>query len=530
MTLSPQFSRLAAALAVLTLLVAGCSSSGASLGDPAQPGAARVTDPGSEDPDGEDPDGASTGARTPPDPALEEFYAQELSWSECNGEFECATLEVPVDYQEPDGETFELNLLKRPADGEPVGSLVVNPGGPGAPGTTYAQNSEFAFRSQLLEAYDIVGFDPRGTGESSPVDCLTDEELDDYLASDPSPDTKAEQRAFLAWSERFGDGCAERSGSIVGHVTTFEAARDMDVLRAALDDDQLDYFGASYGTKLGASYADLFPERVGRFVLDGAVDVSATSHDVNLQQGKGFETALRAYVEDCVSGGDCYLGKDVDESLATISDFLDQLDAEPLDSGDPDRPLTEGRGLTGIILPLYVQDYWSLLDDALAEALEGDGSQLLMLSDTYNSRSPGGGFADNSSEAIWAINCLDDPWAASRKEVVKSIPDFEDASPTLGRTFAWFDASCAGIEVSSSEEPREIRGAGAAPIVVTGTTRDPATPFEWAEALSEQLESGVLIERDGDGHTAYNAGNDCVDSAIEAYLIDGEVPEDGLKC
>lgn len=517
----------AAILAVLgiSLLLTGCAGDSSRLGDAAAPATAESP---SDGPTTESGDGQ---ARTAPDPALQEFYDQTLSWSPCQGDFECADLTVPIDYQDPTGDTIDLALLRRPADSErPLGSLVVNPGGPGAPGTTYASQAEQAFRQPLLDNYDIVGFDPRGTGESSPVDCLSDAELDDYLAADPSPDTTQEQEALIDWSSKLGKGCVANSGEIAGHVTTFEAARDMDVLRAALDDDQLDYFGASYGTKLGASYAELFPDRVGRFVLDGAVDVSASSHEVNLQQGKGFETALRAYVQDCVDGGDCYLGKDVDEGLGTITGFLEDLDAKPIDSGDPERPLTEGRGLTGIILPLYASEYWFLLDDALKAGLEGDGSQLSFLADTYSSRNTDGSFADNSSEALWAINCLDDPWSVGRQEVLKSVPEFERASPTLGRAFAWFDASCAGIDAKSSEEPREIDGSGAAPIVVTGTTRDPATPFEWAQALSKQLDSGVLIERDGDGHTAYNADNECVDEAIEGYLIDGTVPEDGLRC
>lgn len=516
------------AVAAAALLLAGCAGGGAELGSPATPSEESST---SESPSGSSsPDAGSGDARTAPESDLQRFYDQEISWSTCDGG-ECGQLEVPVDYADPGGDTIELALLRKPATGESIGSLVVNPGGPGSPGTTYAQNADQAFRPQLTERYDIVGFDPRGTGESSPVDCLSDDQLDAYLSADPSPDTPKEQRQFIGWSKRLGEGCVKNSGPIVGHVTTIEAARDMDVLRAALDDDQLDYFGASYGTKLGATYAELFPDRVGRFVLDGALDVGASTHDINLEQGKGFETALEAYVESCVDTGDCYLGKDLDAGRKTITDFLDRLDRKPLPTGDDDRPLTEARGLSGIILPLYVSDYWFLLDEALKIALEeGDGSKLLLLADTYNSRNPDGTYLDNSAEAIWAINCLDDPWYAPRAKVLASVPAFEKASPTLGRSFAWFDAACTGIQVKSSEKPLTIDAEGAAPIVVTGTTRDPATPFAWAKALADQLDSGVLIERDGDGHTAYNSGNDCVDEAIEAYLIDGTVPEDGLKC
>ncbi|MBA2955442.1 alpha/beta fold hydrolase [Nocardioides sp. MAH-18] len=465
-----------------------------------------------------------------PGATLETFYAQDLHWRDCD-DAECGELTVPVDYRDPGGETIDLALLKVPA-ADPdarIGSLVVNPGGPGAPGTDYAGSAREVFRQPILDAYDIVGFDPRGTGHSAPVDCLADGELDDYIAQDPDPDTAAEAQTYAGWVKAFGVGCADRSGDVAAHVTTIETARDMDVLRAALGEDQLDYFGASYGTKLGATYADLFPDRVGRLVLDGAVDVSLSSRELSLQQAAGFETALRAYVQDCVDSGDCVLGDSLDEGLATIKQLLDDIDAEPLPTDDGDRVLAVGNAFYGVVLPLYVRDYWDLLTQGLTAALDGDGTLLLRYSDVYNSRG-GGGYTDNSSEAIYAINCLDDPWAIPAREVPGQLPEFEAASATFGSVFAWGLTSCGGIQVQSSEPARDIRAAGAAPIVVVGTTRDPATPYAWAVALADQLESGVLVSRDGDGHTGYNSGNECVDTAVEDYLVEGTVPEDGLSC
>lgn len=473
---------------------------------------------------------AEPGATEAPDAELARFYEQRIEWDGCGGNL-CGTLEVPLDYADPSGDTIELALLTVPA-ADPdarIGSLVVNPGGPGAPGTDYAANAESVFRRPILDAYDIVGFDPRGTGNSAPVDCLSDGDLDDYIAQDPDPDTAAEAATYAEWVEDFGAGCVDRSGDVAAHVTTIEAARDMDVLRAALGEAQLDYFGASYGTRLGATYADLFPDRVGRLVLDGAVDVSLSSRELSLQQAGGFETALRAYVQDCVDAGDCVLGGSLDEGLATVKQLLDDVDAQPLPTGDGDRELEVGNAFYGVVLPLYVRDYWPYLTDALAAALDGDGSMLLQFSDLYNSRE-GDGYTDNSSEAIWAINCLDDPWSIPAREVPANLPEFEEASPTFGSVFAWGLTNCSGIEVQSSEPARDIRAAGAAPIVVVGTTRDPATPYEWAVALADQLESGVLVSRDGDGHTGYNSGNECVDSAVEDYLVEGTVPQDGLSC
>ena len=471
------------------------------------------------------------GATEPPDPALAEYYSQRLDWQPCDdGDFECATLTVPLDYDEPDGETIDLALLKVPAGepGERVGSLVVNPGGPGSPGTDYAAASGQQFRPALTDRFDVVGFDPRGTGDSAPVDCLTDEQLDAFLAADPEPDTDQEVEEFVDDTVELAQGCEERSGDLADHVSTVEAARDMDVLRAALGESTLTYLGASYGTALGATYAELFPDRVGRLVLDGAVDVSLTSREKSLGQARGFETALRSYVDNCLEGGNCYLGSTQEEALDRIVRFLDEVDADPLPTSDG-RELAVGNAFLGIITPLYVRDYWSYLDEGLQAAFKGDGSILMLLADAYASRGPNG-YQNNSAEAIYAINCLDDPSSVPASEVPSEFAAFEEASPTFGRVFAWGLVGCLGFEVREAAEPLEIRGEGAAPIVVTGTTRDPATPYEWAQALADQLESGVLVTRDGDGHTAYNSGNECIDEALEAYLVEGTVPEDGLTC
>ena len=453
-------------------------------------------------------------ATEPPEPELADFYAQSLDWQPCesNDAHECAALEVPLDYADPDGDTIEVAVLRVPASrpGERLGSLVVNPGGPGAPGTSYAAAGDAVFREPLLSRYDVVGFDPRGTGASAPVDCLSDEELTAFLAADPSPDEPAEVDALVADVEELLSGCVQRSGDLAAHVSTVEAARDMDVLRAALGESGLRYLGASYGTKLGATYAELFPDRAERLVLDGAVDVDLTSRELNLGQAAGFERALRAYVTDCVDGGDCFLGGTVQAGLDRIEAFLAEVDEQPIPAGGG-RELTVGSAFYGLITPLYVSDYWFLLSQGLEQAFQGDGTTLMLLADTYASRTPSGDYADNSAEAIYAINCLDDPSSMPADEIPAQVPDFLEASPTLGEVFAWSLVGCQGMAVEPSEASRlegdEITAAGAEPILVVGTTRDPATPYEWAEALAAQLEPGVLLTRDGDGHTAYNSGN-----------------------
>lgn len=486
-------------------------------------------DDGDDTPD-RDPSASDPATKAPDDRTLEDFYDQDISWQGC-GSDECGTIDVPIDYQDPGAGSIELAVERRKASGDRIGSLVVNPGGPGAGGTYLAEQADGYFAPPLLAAYDIVGFDPRGTGDSSPVDCLTDDELDAWVAADPDPDTPAEVEQGKENSEEFWSGCEAKSAQVAAHVSTVEAARDMDVLRAALGEDKLDYLGFSYGTRLGATYAELYPDKTGRLVLDGAIDPSLTSREGSLSQAGGFETALRSYVKDCVDGGGCFLGSTVDAGLKTIKDLLDTIDKEPLPTRDTEgRELTVGLAFYGLITPLYSESNWPALDEGLRAALDGDGTPLLSYADLYGSREDGK-YVDNSLEAISVINCLDDPWSITTDEVPAQFADFEKASPTFGKVWAWGLTTCHDIPFTSTDEPDlKIDGSGAAPIVVLGTTRDPATPYEEAVAMAEQLESGVLVSRDGDGHTAYNKGNSCVDDAVHGYLIDGKVPDDGLKC
>ncbi len=471
------------------------------------------------------------GSTEPAAPDLAAFYGQTLDWKICaSGDHECATLTVPLDYQQPGGETIDLAVLKVPAEeqDERIGSMVVDPGGPGASATGYA--AEGAWGDALSERFDIVGMDPRGVGESAAIDCLSDQDMDSYLAGDPDPDTPEEEAEYQASAEALGAGCVANSGELSAHVSTIEAARDMDVLRSALGETKLTYFGASYGTELGATYAEFFPDRVGRLVLDGGVDPTLTLLEAARTQAKGFETALGAYVQNCVDEGDCFLGDTREAGLDRIRTFLDDVDQDPLPTQFGDRMLTEGLAGYGIVATLYSRDSWTYLDRGLEDAFDGDGSIMAVLADAYSTRNPDGTYATNLLEAFPAISCLDDPSFIPFDEIEAQIPAMEEASPTFGRSFAWGLANCAGFTARSTETPRPLHGAGATPIVVIGTTRDPATPYEEAVALADQLESGVLVSREGDGHTGYSSGNDCVDEAVESYLVEGTVPEDGLQC
>lgn len=280
-------------------------------------------------------------------PALARFYDQELAWKRC-GDNQCTRLTVPLDYAKPDGQTISLAVLRAPAErrGQRVGQLVVNPGGPGGSGVQYAASGSFTFGDKLTRYFDIVGFDPRGVGNSTPLKCGNTQQTDKFLSADPDPDNQAEVNRLDRLTREFGQRCLDESGELARHMSTVEAAKDMDILRAALGERLLDYFGASYGTFLGATYANLFPTHVRRMVLDGAVDPALSTEQLALGQAHGFEIALRAYLKDCVDQGGCVVGDTVDEGARRIHDLLLQLDAKPLPTSSG-RQLTEGLGSSG---------------------------------------------------------------------------------------------------------------------------------------------------------------------------------------
>jgi pimeloyl-ACP methyl ester carboxylesterase len=508
-------------LLVLALLLSGCGLLGSSGGKQAGPEPSLTPSPiGVATPD-------ATASATP---SLARFYDQKLTWKKCRGADECSTLTVPLDYAKPEGRTITLALLKIPARDPKrrIGSLVVNPGGPGVSGVDYAAAGGSSFGRELLSSFDIVGFDPRGVGLSTPLKCEGTQELDTLLASDPDPDTPAETAYSDGLLKKLVRDCLRKSGALVRHMSTVEVAKDVAVLRAALGDRKLSFFGASYATFIGATYAELFPGHVGRMVLDGALDPSLSSLQLGLVQAKGFEVALRAYVGACVDRGGCFLGDSVDAGTRRIRDFLDSVEQKPLPTGG-NRDLQIGNALVGVWLPLYVKSYWPILDSALKAAFGGNGAQLLTLGDMYVSRGRDG-YQGNGMESIYAVNCLDHDDGVASSDLAQYEPRFLKASPTFGRVFAYGLSACTNWPVHSGRVGEPIEAKGAPPIMVVGTTRDPATPLVWAESLARQLDSGVLVKRDGDGHTGYGAGNSCVDGTVEAYLVEGKVPPGEVDC
>ena len=472
-------------------------------------------------------------APEPPDPALARFYDQQITWTECNDGAECMAFEVPLDYAAPNGDVIQIQVVRlAAADADArIGSLVLNPGGPGGSGIEYALAADFVVTPQLRRVYDIVGFDPRGVASSRPVKCLNDAETDRFLAGDGSPDTDAELADLISGSTEFGALCAQRASDIAPHVDSESAARDIDILRHLLGDERLNWLGKSYGTYLGTMYASLFPGRVGRMVLDGAIDPQATLLEISRGQAAGFERALVRYMQDCVDSGDCPLGDTVDDALAELDRLIAQADRTPFTTDDKNRPLTQGLLVYGVLLGLYDTAYgWPSLTAALQGVTLGSGTPMLTLVDTFVQRE-NGRFNDNSFDALNAVTCLDYVQRQSLGEVEQFAAELGREYPRFGTSIGWGALSCTYWPYPPAHDGLQ-RVTGTGTILVIGTEYDPATPVEWASRLSDFIDGSILVTwKNGDGHTAYmSPGAQCVDRIVDSYLISGRVPEADTVC
>ena len=433
---------------------------------------------------------------------------------------------MPIDYTKPRGATMRVAVIRKQATDQSRGSLIINPGGPGASGVDYARGASTQFAG-VTGSFDLVSFDPRGVGRSKPIRCVDGPTLDHFISVDPTPDTAAEHAELVRSSRSFAAACFRRNGSYLEHVGTIDAARDMDVLRAALGDRKLTYYGASYGTYLGAKYAQLFPHRIRALVLDGALDPRQPTAAENRVQAIGFETNLRDFLAACASSSNCPLGSTPSEAEKGLDRLAARIDASPIAVGS--RTLDPGTFFEGLALGLYSTSYWSSLKRALSDAQNGDGRYLLAFSDALTERHSDGSYG-NLVESNLAINCIDRPSSREVSTYDDNARAFAKASPHFGTPIAYGSLPCAFWRVPPVEQAHAVAAKGAPPIVVIGTTRDPATPYVWAKALARQLSSGVLITYDSDGHTAYEHGNSCVVGAVNAYLRHRTVPRDGLRC
>ncbi|RKN38376.1 alpha/beta hydrolase [Streptomyces hoynatensis] len=487
----------------------------------------------------------------------DELGRQRLSWATCQAptplqgtspegapgeEWECATLTVPLDWDAPEGETIPIALIRERTtapEADRIGSLVFNFGGPGGSGVATLPPAAEEYGELRAGGYDLVSFDPRGVGESAGVVCLDDAATDAQNQELTGvPDTPEEEALSERQDEEYIAACEANSGELLPHVTTANTARDMDLLRHVLGDERLNYFGISYGTKLGAVYAHLFPGNVGHTVLDGVVDPDPDQVAQTTLQTEGFQLALDHYLAHCAQqdGAECPTGSDPEAGNQELAGLLAGLEESPLPTSDPDgRKLTSLIALTAVAAALYSPDTWDYLTLGLQEAVwSGTGDTLLYLADLYTGRDAQGRYS-NQNAANNAINCADDPSGMSPEEATAHEDELTGISPVFGEYMAATLTGCEGWPVSASETERpayEARDA-ASPLLLVATTGDPATPYEGAARMQEAIGGpGVapLLSFDGEGHSAYTSGDACVTGVVNAHLLTGEVPEDGRAC
>ena len=459
-----------------------------------------------------------------------DFIVNPIVWTACDGstnpEVECGNIEVPFDYADPEQGSFVLYVKKHnaasPADR--IGSMMVNPGGPGFGGSSLADDAQYYFSQDLIDHFDIIAWDPRGTGESTPaVDCV--DTFDEYFGLDSPPETPEEKQALIDASQAFNDKCAENSGTILPYISTQASAQDINSLRLALGEEKVSFFGFSYGSELGTTWATMFPETVRAIVVDGAVDPNASSTEEGMNQAKGFEGQLATFLKQCSDKTTCAFHNGGKAEAAFDKLVLD-IDTTPLEVSKDRTPVTQGVLFTAVAQAMYSDYYWPQLSEALSEAQNGDGKGILQLYDDYYQRKDDGTYG-NELEAFLAISCLDDPGASSVEDVDSHIEDFIAAAPRLGGNFA-YGYSCALWPVKQASKVT-ITGKGAGPIVVVGTTGDPATPLDSTRKMALGLEKGILIVVDANQHTGYGA-NSCVVKAVDDYLIKLTVPANETTC
>jgi pimeloyl-ACP methyl ester carboxylesterase len=458
---------------------------------------------------------------------LQDFQSQKIKWRTCYDQFKCAEVLVPIDYTNIKLGTFKIAVLKYEASNKEdrIGSMFVNPGGPGASGFDYAYQAEYIVSPQLLALFDIVGFDPRGVGRSAPIRCLTDEEMDANYASDAKPDNAQELETLIKDAQDYVAKCETNTKNLTSHSTE-NAARDMDVIRAVLGDKKLNYLGKSYGTYLGTIYAQLFPDKVGRLVLDGAIDPDATPLQQSITQAVGFDNALDAFVKDCLQIDTCPLPKEATKQY--FIDLFDSVAKKPLTTSTK-RVATESLVVLGTASALYDNESgWPMLRVALKQAQSGRGFMFLSLADAYTGRQLNGTYPSNEGDSGFVIDCLDWNDTRTNEQIAQDAQTFKAQAPVFGPYLSYSGISCKYF--SGVKQPIKINQIETTPIIVIGTLRDPATPYSWAVALNKLITNSLLITLDGDGHTGHGRGSACVDKAVDTYFITGKIPATDQKC
>lgn len=442
--------------------------------------------------------------------------------------YQCATIVVPLDPAHPTRATINLALARHPAPRTSRGALLVNPGGPGVSAVDALPHLLDMLGPTVKSDFDVVAFDPPGVGHSAPITCLGNAALGQYLHSDPAPPGPAAINEIVGADRHLGSACQIHSGAILSHVSTADAARDMDLVRGALGQQKLNYLGFSYGTSLGAAYAELFGANVRAMVLDGAIDPSQAALPILAAQAAALDAQFRRFASACEASASCPWragGGPGGDLVAAFEDLLSRVRHHPIPVGD--RTVGPSELLYGTIAGLYSTQSWPVIDQALADAEAGNGTLMLGAFDQYVERSPNGTYA-NTFEAESAVNCLDGP-APSVDGIAAGGPGFVRSAPVFGTLVLYGELSCSVWPVPAMSSPHRITAPEAPPIVVIGSTGDPVTPYSAAWSLAAQLTHGVLLTRVGDGHTGYGASS-CVQAAADAYLRDLRVPPAGTSC
>ncbi|CDO06507.1 alpha/beta hydrolase [Mycolicibacterium cosmeticum] len=445
---------------------------------------------------------------------------------------ECGFISVPVNYDKPDGDVAQLAMIRFKATGQKIGTLFVNPGGPGESGVESAVSLVGTMPESVRQHFDLVGFDPRGVGSSKPALWCNSDEDNDRLRADPQVDYSPEGVAHIeAETKDFVARCQQKMGDeFLENVGTVSVAKDLDAMRQAVGDDKLTYLGYSYGTRIGGTYAELFPDKVRAMILDGAVDPNADPVEADIRQAKAFQTAFDNYAADCATNPDCPLGTDPAKAVDVYHSLVNPLVDKPAPTKDP-RGLSYSDAIVGTILPLYSPNLWRHLTKGLTELKNGRGDTMLALADLYMGRDADGHY-NNSTDVRVAVNCVDEPPITDRATVVDEDRRAREVAPFM--SYGDFTGhaplgTCAFWPVPPTSTPHQLKVSGLPPTLVVSTTNDPATPYQAGVDLAKQL-GGALLTFEGTQHTVVFQGNTCVDDIAAKYLVDVVVPPPGARC
>ncbi|GAT09054.1 alpha/beta hydrolase [Mycolicibacterium novocastrense] len=479
-------------------------------------------------------DGRAVVAVPPPGTPIEWVKCQsdQSDESRIPADAECGMLSVPVDYDEPDGDVARLAMIRFKATGDKIASLIINPGGPGESGVEAAASLVGSLPESVRERFDLVGFDPRGVANSTPALWCNSDADNDRLRAEPQVDYSPEGVAEIEKeTKEFVARCENKMGKeFLANVGTVNVAKDLEAMREALGDDKLTYLGYSYGTRIGATYAENYPDKVRAMVLDGAVDPNADPTEANVRQAAAFQTAFNDYAADCAENPACPLGTDPAKANDVYHSLVDPLVQKPLRTRDP-RGLSYSDAIVGTILPLYSPDLWRHLTQALSEMERGTGDTMLALADLYMGRDAQGHY-NNSTDVRVAVNCVDKPAVTDRAKVVEEDRRVREAAPFM--SYGEFTGhaplgTCAFWPVPPTSEPHELEVEGLPPTLVVSTTNDPATPYQAGVELAKQL-GGTLVTFQGTQHTVVFQGNKCVDDIAANYLVDLALPPADTTC